>query len=261
MHAAEYVFMMRAGTLKQFLPGDWQVRPRRSVKQCPPPQPPFPFMTVLVPWLQERAEDMRKLREAFDTADVDGDNQLELEELEMVILTMNPKAETTQSDIQRVWKVLNPEGNDWIPFSEFVHGMITVKRDPELSSIIPLDVPNRFQLLSLLIDTPINEEQEQLIFNKLSALEKMGIKMLNKMKKPPPTREEIAVTLQAACKGKLHYLTDVQRKNVNNTHYCEFCISTASHTSGGHSCSIPATREHRSSALTSDVVVIALFPW
>ena len=43
MHAAEYVFMMRAGTLKQFLPGDWQVRPRRSVKQCPPPSPPFPL--------------------------------------------------------------------------------------------------------------------------------------------------------------------------------------------------------------------------
>jgi hypothetical protein len=42
---------------------------------------------------QERAQDMRKLREAFDTADVDGDNQLELEELEMVILSMNAKAD------------------------------------------------------------------------------------------------------------------------------------------------------------------------
>jgi hypothetical protein len=27
--------------------------------------------------------------------------------------------------------------------------MITVKRDPELSRVIPLDVPNRFMLLSL----------------------------------------------------------------------------------------------------------------
>ena len=47
---AEFVFMMRAGLLKQFLADDWQ----------------------------ERAEDMRKLREAFDCADVDGNNKLEL---------------------------------------------------------------------------------------------------------------------------------------------------------------------------------------
>jgi Ca2+-binding EF-hand superfamily protein len=52
---AEYVFMMRGGALKQFLPGQWQ----------------------------ERAADMRKLRDAFGTADVDGNNQLELEELEV----------------------------------------------------------------------------------------------------------------------------------------------------------------------------------
>ena len=42
---------MRAGALKPFLSDDWK----------------------------ERTRDMRKLREAFDAADVDGDNQLELE--------------------------------------------------------------------------------------------------------------------------------------------------------------------------------------
>jgi hypothetical protein len=62
---AEYVFMMRSGALKQYLPGDWQ----------------------------ERAEDMCKLRDAFNSADVDGDNQLEFEELEMCIMSMNPKAD------------------------------------------------------------------------------------------------------------------------------------------------------------------------
>eukprot|EP01047_Picozoa_sp_COSAG01_P044356 COSAG01_NODE_4001_length_5444_cov_8.703087_4_plen_216_part_00 len=125
---AEFVFMMRAGMLKRFLPGDWQ----------------------------ERAEDMRKLREAFDAADVDGDNQLELDELEMCVISMNPKAEVDPADIGRVWDVLNPEGKDWIPFGEYVKGMIKVKRDPELCNLIPMDVPNRFQLLSLVIDTPIN---------------------------------------------------------------------------------------------------------
>ena len=60
---AEYVFMMRGGALSRFLPGEWQ----------------------------ERAADMRKLRDAFNTADVDGNNELELEELEMVIIAMNPR--------------------------------------------------------------------------------------------------------------------------------------------------------------------------
>ena len=34
--------------------------------------------------------------------------------------------------------MLNPDGKDWIPFSEFVAGMIIVKRDPELCDIIPV---------------------------------------------------------------------------------------------------------------------------
>ena len=192
---AEYVFMMRAGLLTQFLPGDWQ----------------------------ERAEDMRKLREAFDTADVDGDNQLELEELEMVITAMNPKVEVKLEDVRRVWDVLNPEGKDWIPFSEYVAGMIQVKRDRELSKLVPMDVPNRFQLLSLLIDTPINEDQEALIFSKMGFLEKGGVKMLRKMEQPPLTKPQIRAVLDQACNGRLHMLTDVQRTSVNSTHFgCVF---------------------------------------
>jgi hypothetical protein len=46
-------------------------------------------------------------------------------------------------DVARVWEVLNPEKKSWIPFAEFVAGMIKVKRDPELSAILPMDVPNR----------------------------------------------------------------------------------------------------------------------
>ena len=187
---AEFVFMMRAGMLSEFLPGDWQ----------------------------ERAEDMRKLREAFDAADVDGNNELELEELEMCVISMNPKADVQPEDIKRVWDVLNPEGKEWIPFAEYVRGMVQVKRDPELSDLIPMDVPNRFQLLSLLIDTPINEDQEKLIFDKLEPLEKVGVNMLKSMGTLPQTREEIGITLKQACNGRLHYLTDDQRQAVNKVH-------------------------------------------
>ena len=187
---AEFAFMMRAGSLKPYLCANWK----------------------------ERTEDMRKLREAFDAADVDGNNELELEELEMVIISMNPKANIDPADIRKVWEVLNPEGLDWIPFETYVKGMLKVKEDPELAGVVPTDVPNRFQLLSLLIDSPINEDQEKLIFDKLTGLEKGGIKMLEGMRKPMD-KAQIKTTLEAACAGKLHDLTQEQRKSVHNTHY------------------------------------------
>lgn len=96
--------------------------------------------------------------------------------------------------------------------------MIKVKKDPVLSKLVPMEVPNRFELLSLLIDSPINQDQERLIFEKLNALEKGGIRMLEKMSKPMD-KEAIQNTLAQACAGQLHYLTDAQRKAVNNTHY------------------------------------------
>jgi Ca2+-binding EF-hand superfamily protein len=194
---AEFVFMMRGGDLKEFMPGDWQ----------------------------EKAEDMRKLREAFDTADVDGDNQLELEELEMVVVAMNPKADVSPEDIQKVWAVLNPAGKEWIPFSEYVKGMIKVKNDPFLSTVVPMDVPNRFQLLSLLIDTPINEDQEKLIFDDMDPLCKQGIKLLKSMGEDEQSKDDIRKVLDQACAGQLHYLTPAQRASVSSVHY--WCVFQA----------------------------------
>jgi hypothetical protein len=51
-----------------------------------------------------------------------------------------------------VWRVLNPEGKDAIVFADFVRGMLRIAEDPELKHVMPLDRPNRFQLLSLVID-------------------------------------------------------------------------------------------------------------
>jgi len=167
---------------------------------------------------------MVKLREAFDAADVDGNNELELEELEMVIISMNPKAEITPADVQKVWEVLNPEGDEWIPFEKYVRGMLKVKEDPELAALVPTDVPNRFQLLSLVIDSPINEDQEKLIFDKLTGLEKGGIKMLEAMR-TEQDRAEIKRTLEQACAGLLHDLTPEQRRSVHSTHY--WCMAQA----------------------------------
>lgn len=193
---AEFVFMMRAGALHQVLPGDWH----------------------------ERATDMRTLREAFNTADVDGDNKLELDELEMVILSLNPEVDASQKDISRVWAVLNPEKKDSINFADFVRGMIIVKNDAALAAIIKLDAPNKWQLLSLLIDSPINKQAERLILDKLTFLEKAGMRLLKNMQQPMD-KEKVKDVLQAACSGQLHYLDPVKQGRISSTH--RWCVIQA----------------------------------
>ena len=97
-------------------------------------------------------------------------------------------------------------------------GMIKVKQDPNLSRVLPMDVPNRFQQLSLLIDPPVNKEREAAIKKKLGCLERCGVKVLEKMGNEKMERHEMRHTLDQACAGQLHYLTDDQRKRVNRLH-------------------------------------------
>ena len=194
---AEFVYMMRAGMLKSYLKGadDWRTR----------------------------AEDMRKLREAFDTADVDGNNQLRYEELELVVHAMNARAhehiQNEEAAIRQIWTKLNPEGSDWIAFEQYCKGMSHVRADPALQGIIPMDVPQRFQLLSLLVDSPINEEQEKLINAKMNPLERFGLKMLGNMGKQQMDLSKMKEKLNSACQGQLHFLTDPQRSHIRTLHF------------------------------------------
>ena len=208
---AEFVFMMRSGILKQFLSGPWQARARK----------------------------MSELREAFDTADIDGNNLLKISELELVVRAMNARvADLKTHAIRQVWAVLNPGyqpsinagGLDAIPFSLFVVGMLKVRDDPALANIVRMDVPNRFALLSLLIDSPINKEQEKLIFGKMNVLEKFGVKVLQQVAddahddaelekdKDPYDVAVFQDKVSKACDGRLHFLTDEQRQKVQVLH-------------------------------------------
>ena len=74
-------------------------------------------------------------------------------------MSLDPDHCRGHEDITMVWSVLNPEGLQTISFSDFMHGMIRVKADPDVAEMIKLDAPNKWELLSLLIDSPISEEQ------------------------------------------------------------------------------------------------------
>jgi hypothetical protein len=111
------------------------------------------------------------------------------------VLSIHPAAQVTAEEVGRVWDVLNPAGDSHITFPQFVEGMLRLKEMPELKNIVPMDVPNRFELLSLLIDSPISEDKQKLIFDKLTWLEKAGIRMLEGMSQPMD-RAAVHKTLQ-----------------------------------------------------------------
>lgn len=103
--------------------------------------------------------------------------------------------------------------------------MITVKHHPVLSKLLPMDVPNRFQQLSLLIDPPVNREREDMIKQKLGVLERCGVRCLEKMGRKPMERKDIRHALDQACHGQLHHLTDEQRRDINRLH--QSCVFQA----------------------------------
>ena len=112
--------------------------------------------------------------------------------------------------------------------------MIEVKRNPELQKIVPFGVPNRFQLLSLLIDSafitahvptihrtvsksvlksgvvcaaPINDDAEKRLLGNLSFLEKIGMATLKVNMERPAAASQLEDGLhqpQLACSCTVH---------------------------------------------------------
>jgi hypothetical protein len=67
-------------------------------------------------------------------------------------------------------------------------------------------------------DPPVNKEREDEIKSKLGLLERLGVNLLEKMGNEKMDRAQIRKKLDEACAGKLHYLTDEQRRRVNTLH-------------------------------------------
>jgi hypothetical protein len=138
------------------------------------------YLTDDTDW-KRRIDNMVKLREAFDTADIDGNNELVQDELDFVLMHMNPKVNITKDDVQRLWDLVNPDGKENIGFAEFVKGMVQVEHDPELKPKFSIEIPNRFELLSLVIDSPINQAEADRLYSKMNPLEKLGVGVLRKV--------------------------------------------------------------------------------
>ena len=184
MTFAEFVHMMGSKDLvQQYAPGDWY----------------------------QQAAQMRVLRGAFETADVDGSNTVEIDELEMVVIGLDPTHSLTHEDIEYLWQVLtlHKEHLKQITFVDFCHGMIEVNKDDKCQGWLDINKPNKWELLSLLIDTPINKEESAAILDGLPGIEKFGINMVahvnHKMDK-----DQMKEVLNRVGEGKLRKLNDEQ---------------------------------------------------
>ena len=154
---AEYTHMCTASDhlMAKYVPGDWH----------------------------KRAGQMRHYRQAFDTADVDGGNSVEFEELEMVVIGMDPHHVLAHEDMLYMWDKMihanNPapdhdeqskkaEQNnaESMNFLQFLHGMAAVRKDPKCDGWLDVDKPNKWELLSLIVDTPVSAVETKAILDR-----------------------------------------------------------------------------------------------
>lgn len=165
---------------------------------------------ILQPFLpgsdwRDRVGLIRKLRRAYDMADVDGDNELYLHELEIVLLSLDPSGSTTDADIEYVWQTLNPEQKKSLTWGDFLAGMGRVHNDPRAAAVMNHDVPNKFALISLLIDIKVSKREESELLEGLNFLEKFGMSSLRKMQREMAP-DEAKLVLRKAAKGELRQL-------------------------------------------------------
>jgi hypothetical protein len=191
---AEFVHMMRTGKLDNLFPGqNW----RSGAKQ------------------------LHNYRKAFDTADVDGDDTLEQGEFELVMDTLHMGHDLTPAEVRYCWDVLKSarskasiaQNDNHLTFVEFIAGVQAVRKDDVLKGRLDLTRPCPWELLSLLIDTPVSERETKLLEKDLSAAEKVGLKMVSRMQ-IDMERTQIRRVLQEAVEGRLHYLSEDKIKRM-----------------------------------------------
>ena len=66
-----------------------------------------------------------------DTADADGNGELEKEELELAIGSLQ-SGKLTKSEFDDIWSALNPDGKPFLSFTEFLEGMVNIKCNESL---------------------------------------------------------------------------------------------------------------------------------
>lgn len=164
-------------------------------------------------WM-EGAYHMRLLKSVFQTADLDGNNELESDEFATAINSLHT-GNLTETDKALMWDVMNPKGQPFLTFEEFLSGMVAVQNHDELNKKFHLFTPDT--LMSLVLDTPVSRKEEAELLANFTAMEALGMTVLEKQAKEmsPDDKTEL---LKKAQDRTIHKVTDTQRKNLMALH-------------------------------------------
>lgn len=159
---------------------------------------------------------MRLLKNAFSTADIDGDDQLEFDELAVSINALHT-GNLTDDDIKKMWHLLvdGDAKKPFVCFREFIAGMVRIQNDEYLKSRFHLFTPDK--LMSLVLDTPVSAREERDILRDVSVMERIGLNVLNRQAKDMTTEEQREL-LKRSQSHEMHLLTDSQRDALRALH-------------------------------------------
>ena len=135
----------------------------------------------------------------------------------MVILALDPDHGLTHEDIMYLWGVLNRHNQDGLNFHEWLEGMAFVAKDSRCKDYIDFAKPNKWELLSLIVDTPHSQGEEERILAGLSNLEKVGINMLKKMTMPMD-KDHMKNVLTQVGEGNLRKVLPEQAAKMKTVH-------------------------------------------
>ena len=186
LNLPEFTHLMTSGLVDEYFPNGWS----------------------------EGAYHMRLLKNAFTTADLDGNNELEFEELSISINSLHTGTLSNQ-DIEYMWQVMNPDNKPFLTFAEFLEGMVAVQENEKLNKKIHLFAPD--SLMSLVLDTPVSSKEEKMLLEGLSAMELFGMSVLERQVKEM-TDEEKTELLVKAQKKEIHVVTEEQRRELQKLH-------------------------------------------
>ena len=158
---------------------------------------------------RKRVTQIQQLRRAYDIADVDGDNELEKDELSLVLVALNPSSSITPDDIDLVWKCMNPTDKPFLSWAEFLGGLTGVRENQRASQIMDLGASNKWELISLLIDTKSSDLEHNMLMEGLSFFEKLGVFTLERLR-TEMDMDALKNVLSRVSTGTLHILSDEQ---------------------------------------------------
>jgi hypothetical protein len=141
--------------------------------------------------------------------------------MEMVIVAMDHSHDLSHEDMLYLWEVMTrgepgmEKSTDSLNFIQYLHGLANSRKDERTKTMLKLDTQNKFELLSLLIDTPVSKLEEESLLAALTGLERMGIAML-KSSQQPLDKEKTRAVLNKAGAGMLRQLTPDQVANMRS---------------------------------------------